>query len=85
MQLKWASFNLCFCPIWSPLLEEWSSQSQAWLTRLQTDIILLIVCNIINITSQKADGILPVTKQNKFLILMKQVYIGAAVNMSQIR
>ena len=49
---------------------------------LQTDVFLLIV---VNITGQNADGILPVTKQNKFIILTKQVYIRDAVSMSQIR
>ena len=49
---------------------------------LQTDVFLLIV---VNITGQNSDGILPVTKQNKFIILTKQVYILDAVNMSQRR
>ena len=49
---------------------------------LQTDVFLRLV---VNISGQKADGILPITKQNKFIILKKQVYIRDAVSMSQIR
>jgi hypothetical protein len=36
-------------------------------------------------TCQNADGILPVTKPNNFLILTKQVYSRTAVEMSKIR
>ena len=39
---------------------------------LQTDVFLLIV---VNISGQNANGLLPVTKQNKFIISTKQVYI----------